>query len=160
MPPGLPRGFFGAPRMQSSRRGARTAHVHSPSSQPAGTADQSRGVLPLQVWHEYYVSGNGVPPARALTRRDRIDHAPREAANICIDGIDLVISTVHGRDVPPTRARAADPCTCLVGPKPHSRRGTRDHRRSNARPGRDDFLSPCRLRRHRAGEGSYPLDHP
>nr|WP_294637948.1 hypothetical protein [uncultured Rhodococcus sp.] len=31
---------------------------------------------------------------------------PLDAANICIDGIDLVISTVHGRDVPPTRARA------------------------------------------------------
>ena len=30
---------------------------------------------------------------------------PLDAA-ICLDGIDLVITTVHGRDVPPTRARA------------------------------------------------------
>lgn len=31
---------------------------------------------------------------------------PLDAASICIDGVDLVVSTVHGRDVPPTRARA------------------------------------------------------
>ena len=31
---------------------------------------------------------------------------PLDAANICIDGLDLVVTTVHGRDVPPTRARA------------------------------------------------------
>jgi hypothetical protein len=31
---------------------------------------------------------------------------PLDAASICLDGIDLVVTTVHGRDVPPTRARA------------------------------------------------------
>lgn len=31
---------------------------------------------------------------------------PLDAASICLDGVDLVITTVHGRDVPPTRARA------------------------------------------------------
>ncbi|MEV8236973.1 hypothetical protein AB0P23_17170 [Rhodococcus sp. NPDC077669] len=31
---------------------------------------------------------------------------PLDVASVCIDGIDLVVSTVHGRDVPPTRARA------------------------------------------------------
>ncbi|WP_206509756.1 hypothetical protein [Rhodococcus sp. KRD197] len=34
------------------------------------------------------------------------DGDPLDVASICIDGIDLVISTVHGRDVPPTRARS------------------------------------------------------
>ena len=31
---------------------------------------------------------------------------PLDAASICLDGVDLVVATVHGRDVPPTRARA------------------------------------------------------
>ncbi|TFI40908.1 hypothetical protein E4P29_22210 [Rhodococcus sp. 1R11] len=31
---------------------------------------------------------------------------PLDAASICLDGVDLVVTTVHGRDVPPTRARA------------------------------------------------------
>ena len=31
---------------------------------------------------------------------------PLDAASICLDGLDLVVTTVHGRDVPPTRARA------------------------------------------------------
>jgi hypothetical protein len=31
---------------------------------------------------------------------------PLDAASICIEGLDLVVTTVHGRDVPPTRARA------------------------------------------------------
>jgi hypothetical protein len=31
---------------------------------------------------------------------------PLDAASICLDGLDLVVSTVHGRGVPPTRARA------------------------------------------------------
>lgn len=34
------------------------------------------------------------------------DGDPLDIASICIDGIDLVISTVRGRDVPPTRARS------------------------------------------------------
>lgn len=37
---------------------------------------------------------------------DSGDGDPLDVASICIDGIDLVISTVHGRDVPPTRARS------------------------------------------------------
>ncbi|MBW4781927.1 hypothetical protein KZO37_21430 [Rhodococcus fascians] len=31
---------------------------------------------------------------------------PLDAASVCIEGLDLVVTTVHGRDVPPTRARA------------------------------------------------------
>ncbi|WP_032391717.1 hypothetical protein [Rhodococcoides fascians] len=31
---------------------------------------------------------------------------PLDAASICLDGVDLIVTTVHGRDVPPTRARA------------------------------------------------------
>lgn len=31
---------------------------------------------------------------------------PLDAASICLDGLDLVVTTVHGRDVPPTRAGA------------------------------------------------------
>lgn len=31
---------------------------------------------------------------------------PLDAASVCLDGVDLVVTTVHGRDVPPTRARA------------------------------------------------------
>lgn len=31
---------------------------------------------------------------------------PLDAASICLDGLDLIITTLHGRDVPPTRARA------------------------------------------------------
>lgn len=34
------------------------------------------------------------------------DGDPLDVASVCIDGIDLVISTVHDRDVPPTRARS------------------------------------------------------
>lgn len=34
------------------------------------------------------------------------DGDPLDIASICIDGIERVVSTVHGRDVPPTRARA------------------------------------------------------
>lgn len=39
-------------------------------------------------------------------RHDDRAVTPREAASICIEGLDLVVTTVHGRDVPPTRARA------------------------------------------------------
>ena len=34
------------------------------------------------------------------------DGDPLDVASVCIDGIDLVVTTVHDRDVPPTRARA------------------------------------------------------
>jgi hypothetical protein len=29
-----------------------------------------------------------------------------EAASICLDGVDVVVTTLGGRDIPPTRARA------------------------------------------------------
>lgn len=31
---------------------------------------------------------------------------PLDAASICLDGLDLIVTTLHGRGVPPTRARA------------------------------------------------------
>lgn len=31
---------------------------------------------------------------------------PLDAASICLDGVDLVVTTLYGRDIPPTRARA------------------------------------------------------
>jgi len=63
-------------------------------------------VLPLQVSHEYCCPGTEIRQLGALTRHDGIGPAPREAASICLDCLDLVVTTVHGRDVPPTRARA------------------------------------------------------
>ncbi|WP_252342181.1 hypothetical protein [Rhodococcus sp. 14-2483-1-2] len=52
-----------------------------------------------------------IPPHSASTPREvhLIDPGqadPLDAASICIEGLDLVVTTVHGRDVPPTRARA------------------------------------------------------
>lgn len=37
---------------------------------------------------------------------DPAETDPLDSASICLDGVDLVVTTVHGRDVPPTRARA------------------------------------------------------
>lgn len=51
-------------------------------------------------------SGATVFTPREVALIDPGQADPLDAASICVDGVDLVVTTVHDRDVPPTRARA------------------------------------------------------
>lgn len=49
-----------------------------------------------------------IPDLTGLDKTVQLDvlSDPLDAASICLDGVDLVVTTLCGRDIPPTRARA------------------------------------------------------
>ena len=76
-----------------------------------------------------------------------------DAASVCLDGLDLVVTTLGGQDIPPTRARAL-----LARCRSHaSVLVTVDGRMH----GLDLTIKsrPSRCKWNRAGEGACPVDH-